>query len=909
MRSSLRGLVFMFWVVVLGVTACMSSKTISEKRAARAATAQGEVVIGIVDSSNFPSMFSEGIEFAVNEINQRGGVLGRKLKTLVYDDEGDDTKGWKIAQELAENEDVIAVVGHLYSSVAISASIVYEKAGLLFLSPGAMDPSLTRYGGDFTFRNIPNGEEVGRQAADFGFRQNIKKVVVFYQREDTYKRLMENFNAQAERHGTEVVTTRSFFSTETDFKPLLTLLKKQFSFDGIFIIGGLPAAGILIKQIRDLGIKTYILGTTDLDTMTLWTVAGKAAEGTVVMTVFDPGQPNRLTHEFVGRFQALYGIEPDAWAAQGYDAIQVLVAAMEQSGSTVPIVLSSALRFLENWEGVTGSYSFTVDGDISGKPFFFKIARSGGFELLERERLEQVEIDPLYVVKDITLRIALPHELDTIDPALARTDYLGVEVIEQLFLGLTSLDPQTYQAVPALAEDWTISDDGTVYQFHLRQDVTWTDGLPVTAHDVVRTIQHNIALHLNSPTASLLYVLKNAEAIHKGKLQDISAIGVRARDYFTVEFTLEHPVVYFPTMLSSSVFRPLPVHVIEAYEDTWTAPEYIQTNGAYRLTAWEKGHVMILRKNPDYYDAEQVAIPEIRYYIVPSPSVGMALYRQDEIDIMGGSYLAIPLDEISRVKNHPVLNQEYSNPPQFETVAYYFNTKRPPVDNVLVRKAIAAAIERQLLVDVATQGDKEQATTFTRPPIFGSVAAGQGVGIDFNPFQAKEWLAEAGYPDGQEFPEITIVTLPEYRVLAYPLQGFLKHYLHIRVKLQEVSLEEYEKLLDQSEMPHMFVFPWLADYPDASSFLYETLHPLDSPNYVGWDNTEFAKLVENAISISEPEARKALYKRAEQILCEEEVAIIPLYYSTAPMLVKPRVKGWYYMALGGQHIRNWALGE
>ncbi|MCP4404017.1 MAG: hypothetical protein GY801_42765, partial [bacterium] len=132
---------------------------------------------------------------------------------------------------------------------------------------------------------------------------------------------------------------------------------------------------------------------------------------------------------------------------------------------------------------------------------------------------------------------------------------------------------------------------------------------------------------------------------------------------------------------------------------------------------------------------------------------------------------------------------------------------------------------------------------------------------------------------------------------------------NINVTLQEVSFEEYERLLEQSSLPHMFVFPWFADYPDANSFLYETFHPLSSPHDIGWDNTEFAELVGSAMSIPGPRQRGANYIRAEQILCEEEVVVIPLYYSTAPMLVKPRVKNWYEMALGGQHIRHWTLGS
>jgi ABC-type oligopeptide transport system substrate-binding subunit/ABC-type branched-subunit amino acid transport system substrate-binding protein len=908
MKKTVQGFLILM-LAMRCVSACGPLKSPSEKRAQRAAQAQGDIVIGVVDTSLNPTLFLEGVELAIEELNQRGGVLGRKIKPLIEDDQGDVQKGQQIARKLAKNLDVVAVIGHRYSSVAIPVSIIYERNGILFMSPGATHPNLTRYGGEYTFRNIPSDEEIGLQAAELAQRYNIKKGVVFYERDDAARRLAEIFKAQADKLGIETVTTRSYFAEwQTDFRGVLAEIKKLYEFDGVFIAGRLPTAGLLIKQARDMGYEVPFLGGDGLDSLQLWTVAGRAAEGTVVATVFDPQQPTRLTMEFVSRFSTKYGVPPDTWAAQGYDAIQVIAAAMEKGGSTVPIVVSTTLRFLEKWEGVTGSYTFTKYGDISGKQIFFKMAHNGSFEFLKREAEIKLTIDPLHPIEEITLRLPLAQPVEVIDPGCIESTS-SAEVIKQLFLGLTDVDPKTSVAVPELATHWTANTDSTVYTFYLRQNVTWTDGTPVTAHDVVWTVQHNLQPGRKCPYVSTMYIVKNARAFNLGELKDPSALGVRALDDYTVEFTLEQAAVFFPVIVSMEMFDPLPRTVIEAYGDAWTDPTHIQTDGAYRLVFWDKSRLIILQRNPSYYDTSRVAIPEVRYYIIPKMEVGLAMYEQNELDVMGSSYLTIPPAALSKVKTDPILAKEYSNEPVGCTYAYGFNTRRSPVDNPLVRKAIVAAIDRQLIIDLITKGDQKPATTFTPPPIFGSVDPREKIGISFNLVQARKWLAEAGYPEGNNLPEMVLLCNDaEIDVaIAQAVQLLLKYYLNIQIKLQIEAWPDFLETQKQPNTPHIFRDGWCGDYPDAHNFLNDTFHPVNSANTIGWNNTEFATLIEDAMRTPDPETRKALYKRAERILCEEEAAIIPLYFHTAPTLHKSRIKGWYHTVVGGQHVQDWAL--
>ncbi len=507
-----------------------------------------------------------------------------------------------------------------------------------------------------------------------------------------------------------------------------------------------------------------------------------------------------------------------------------------------------------------------------------------------------------------TLRIPLNGALSTIDPGLTE-DTGAIEMVEQLFLGLTDFDHQTFEVLPELASDWEASDDGKVYRFNLRQDALWSNGEPVTAHDLVWAIRRNIDPDTASPYAYMLFVLENAQAIHEGESDDIESLGVRAIDDHAVEFRLVEPASYFPAMVGVWTYRPLPRAVIEQFGDRWTAPRHIVTNGSYRVAEWKRNNFMVLEKNPYYYDAERVAIERVKYIVVPESSIGLAMYKSGALDILGAGYLPLPAAEIPRILADAELSQEYHNEPNLCTYYYGFNNSKPPLDNPLVRKAISAAIDRQLLIDVVTQGDEEPAHTFTRPPIFGSISPDSGIGIRFDPEQARAWLAEAGYPDGEGFPELGLYfnTSETHQRIARAVQTFLDHYLNIRVALKPRDWDTFMSTLTPPNEVDIYRFAWCADYPDANNWLNEVFHPDKSANRIQWSNPRFAALVEEASGATDPEVRKRLYEEAERILVEEAAAIMPLYFFTAPYLVKGRVQDWYHMPLGGQHIRNWRL--
>jgi oligopeptide transport system substrate-binding protein len=538
---------------------------------------------------------------------------------------------------------------------------------------------------------------------------------------------------------------------------------------------------------------------------------------------------------------------------------------------------------------------------VSIRWFFIAVMISGCFKQETQPQENQTQQKPFGY-----LRLPLQGAVTTIDPGII-SELSHIEIVEQLFLGLTDFEAKTYNVLPALAQEWEVSQDGTVYTFYLRKDVKWTNGEPVTAHDIVWAVQRNIAKETDSLYAHTLYIIKNAEAIYSGKQP--AQLGIRAINDYTVEFTLEHAASYFPALASLPLYKPLPQQTIKRYGKDWIQPEHIQTNGSYMLTQWDKGKQLILKKNPHYYEADKVKIPEVHYHIVHKNSLALAMYEKNELDIIGGEvYLQIPPDKISRIKSDFTLRKERQISPSFCTEWYGFNTLRSPTDNPLVRKAIAAAIDKNILLNVAVKGEHVSAMTFTRSPFF-SVEPNEDIGILFSPERAKAWLAEAGYPEGKGFPKVVLMhnASETHQEAAEAIQRILKYHLNIEIEIRAFDFMSYINTLKQSSKPHIFRMISCADYPDAHHGLHGFFHPDKGINWVGWNNREFAEVLTQAQQISNKAERKKLYRRVEQILTEEEVAIVPLYFSNAQFMVKPWVKGWYPMAFGGQQIRHWHL--
>lgn len=229
-----------------------------------------------------------------------------------------------------------------------------------------------------------------------------------------------------------------------------------------------------------------------------------------------------------------------------------------------------------------------------------------------------------------TLHRGIGGEPGTLDPNLVSGNWEDM-VVGDLFLGLVT-DAADGRVIPGAATDWTVSDDGTVYTFHLRKDGKWSDGQPVTAHDFVFSLRRVMDPQTASTYAYILYPIKNAEAINTGKIRDLSQLGVRAIDDYTLEITLESSTPYFLELLTHYTAFPIPKHVVERYGKDWVKPGHLVSNGAYKLVEWlPQTHIKAV-KNEWFYDADHVAIDTVFYYPTEDRSAALKRFRAGELD-------------------------------------------------------------------------------------------------------------------------------------------------------------------------------------------------------------------------------------------------------------------------------------
>jgi oligopeptide transport system substrate-binding protein len=515
------------------------------------------------------------------------------------------------------------------------------------------------------------------------------------------------------------------------------------------------------------------------------------------------------------------------------------------------------------------------------------------------------------------INLNLETEPPTADPALT-TDMPSIQVVELLFLGLTDFEDRTLETIPELATQWTVSADGLVWTFKMRQDVQWvhwnpveqklTKKGPVTAHDVVYGVRRSIDPATMSGYAKVNYIIRDAERVNKRESPDIESIGVRAIDDYTVEFTLEQPAGYFPGIAGMWVNRPQPRQAIEEHGDAWTEPGNIWTNGPYLLDTWEHGQKMVMLKNPEYFDAKNVQIARINWQMVVETTAAFGMYERGELDVA-----APPLEDIERIKADPQLSQELHIAPELCTYYYGFNVTKPPFDNAQVRRAFSYAIDRQKLIDIVTKGGQLPAKSFACPGIFGSVAEDPSFpGITFDAEQAKALLAEAGYPEGEGLPDITLMfnSSEAHQKIAEFIQMSWREHLNVDVRLAHQEWKVYLDTMNQNP-PQIWRLGWCADYPDQNNWVLQAFHPLKGDNHPQWDPSSeparrFMELTERAAASVDPAERRRLYFEAEKILTVDEALIAPIYYYTRVVCTKPYVNRTY-ASLGGEHIDKWII--
>src|ERR1700678_1302969 len=476
-------------------------------------------------------------------------------------------------------------------------------------------------------------------------------------------------------------------------------------------------------------------------------------------------------------------------------------------------------------------------------------------------------------------------EPDTLDPHLASTQYES-NILGDLFLGLMTEDAAG-NPVPGAATGFTVSNDGLVYTFTLRDHV-WSDGTPVTAHDYVYSYRRMLDPKTAAQYAAILYPIGNAQAVN-ARERPGEDLAVRALDDRTlqIEFTVEVP--YVAQLFTHYTTFAVPRHVVERFGDQWQRPQNMVTNGAYTLKEWVSNDHIQLVKNPHFYDAKNVTIERVTYYPTQDFSAALKRFRAGEIDTQMG----VPSQEIGWLKyNMPGALQVT---PYIQTEYVLFNFGAKPFDDLRVRTALSLAVDREVIAGRVMHAGERPAYAFVPPHMPGYPGNAQlrfrDMPMPARVAKARALLSEAGYgPHNPLAFDFNVYDTSDARPASVALQA-MWHSIGCDVNIVPSDKKDHYNLL----FKRAFTVAWagyVADYLDAKDFLFQWLGGHNSMNYGAYDNPQYDALVGRSDRTPDPAERGALLEKAEQILLDDMI-IAPLFNDVSRNLVSPAVLGWY----------------
>ena len=498
---------------------------------------------------------------------------------------------------------------------------------------------------------------------------------------------------------------------------------------------------------------------------------------------------------------------------------------------------------------------------------------------------------------DKVLNVMVEVEVESLDPQVA-TDGTSFEVIANYTDGLTQMDADG-AAIPAIAESWDVSEDGTVYTFHLRQDANWSNGEPVTADDFIFAWQRAVDPALASEYSYMLSDIgqvKNAAAIIAGEM-DKSELGVKAIDSKTLEVTLEVPVSYFLSLMYFPTFYPVNQAFFEGLADGTfgTSPETVLSNGAFVLTSYEPAALSFsLAKNPDYYDAAKVQLDGLNYQVIKDSQQAYMSYQNGDLDIV-----KLSGDQVEQVDGDPELMITGAGYLWYLTLNM---AKVPALDNQNMRLALSNAVNRMSIVDDVVK-DGSVATYTAVPPQFAAGPDGSDFSADqtmFSDVCSDDAAKAAAYyeaakaelgADTFEF-ELLVEDQTETQNVAAVIKDQVEKALpgvtlNIKVepkkqRVADIQDGNYEVCLTR----------WGPDYADPMTYLNMWITGC-SNNYGLWSDASYDAIIADCTTgayITDAEARWSAMYDAEKIVMDQAV-IIPLYTKADANMIKTGVEG------------------
>ncbi len=470
----------------------------------------------------------------------------------------------------------------------------------------------------------------------------------------------------------------------------------------------------------------------------------------------------------------------------------------------------------------------------------------------------------------------------TLDPA-RQGDIASAAVTAQLFETLTAVDP-SLAVRPALAQSWVVSDAGHRVEFTLRPGLTFSDGTPLTATDVVESWRRLLDPSAPSPLASLLDDVSGAQAFRLGRTHDPASVGISAPDGGHVDVRLDRPAGDFASIVAGASFGIVPPGV--RHDDPAAlGPTAFVGSGGYVLVG-QTGTELTLRAN-DHYWAGEPAVGVVHVVTSIGGRSPVDAFSAGDLD-----YAPISDTDASWIAYDSTLGPQLRSVPAFGTTYYGFDTSRPPFDDARLRRAVAAAVDWRRIVTLGTTG--------TEVPAAGMVPDGIPGRPDgsfvpaFDPDAARSLLAEAGHPGGSGLGPITLLTsgLPYDAAVA----AQLKANLGLDVRVETMDFDGYQVRLT-ADPPEIWAMSWIADYPGPNDFLGVLLASDATNNYGRWRSPEFDTAIDAAGRATTAAAATAGYRTAETIVARD-VPVIPLSTGTGWALARSGLLGADQNGLG-----------
>ncbi len=472
----------------------------------------------------------------------------------------------------------------------------------------------------------------------------------------------------------------------------------------------------------------------------------------------------------------------------------------------------------------------------------------------------------------------------SLDPQKA-TGNTAVPILNELFVGLMTTDAHgklTY----GIAESHTVSEDGLIWEYVLRDDLKWSDGVPLTSEDVVWSLRRLMLPETASRYSQFFFSVKNGRAVTAGDMPPEN-FGVSAPDPGTVRFDLNHPDPLFPQALNSFSATPSPRHKVEELGTDWTRPGQFVSNGAYTLEEWVPGTRLTLKKNPYFYDAANVKVDTVNFFPTQNLNTVFNRFRAGELDAV----LNFPPERMDWIREN--MPDELHIAPTLGIYYFLINFNKPPFNDVRVRKALALAFDKDALIDRLLNTGVIPAYSFVSPVVDDYTVAKASIADLAMPdriAEARQLMADAGYgSDNLLTFELAYDTLEENRKIAVAMKAMWSA-IGVNAELMDTEFRNLNRKARTRDYDIMR-WAWFSPFNDAAGYL-NLMRTGDPSNFVGFSNADFDAIMAEVSVTSDTAKRNELMHRAESILMEDYV-MLPVYHYVSRRLVKTYVQGWH----------------